>query len=107
MDIDATHQDDVSATKIRELNDALRTSGRSGRVVMTAGIAALAPDEIAAILRAVASFDAFTSDNDPYAEHDCASLRVEGRQVIWKIDYYDRALTFHSSDPADPAVTTR
>src|SRR3954468_20514547 len=97
----------VSATKIRELNDALRTSGRGGRVVMTAGIAALAPDEIATIVRAVATFDAFTSDNDFYGEHDCASLTVEGRQVIWKIDSYDRALICHSPDPTDPAVTTR
>src|SRR3954452_4847025 len=87
-------------TKIRELNDALRTSGRGGRVVMTAGIAALAPDEIATIVKAVASFHAFTADNDPYGEHDCASLTVEGRQVVWKIDYYDRALARHSPDPA-------
>src|SRR4051794_28793210 len=97
----------VSATKIRKLNDALRTSGSGGRVVMTAGNAALAPDEIATIVRAVATFDAFTSDNDPYGEHDCASLTVEGRQVIWKVDSYDRALTCHSPDPADPAVTIR
>src|SRR3954454_4250898 len=83
------------SARIRELNDALRTSGRGGRVVMTAGIAALAPDEIAAILRAVASCNAFTG-NDPYGEHDCASLTVEGQQVIWKVDYFDLALTCHS-----------
>src|SRR5947208_14675799 len=84
----------VSATRIGELNDALRSSGRGGRVVMTAGIAALAPDHIATVVKAVASFDAFTEDNDPYGEHDCASLTVAGQQVIWKIDYFDRALTF-------------
>jgi Protein of unknown function (DUF3768) len=27
--------------------------------------------------------------------------------VIFKIDYYDRSLNFHSPDPADPAVTER
>src|SRR4051794_29795379 len=110
MDADAiTNQADarVSATKIRELNDALRTSGGGGRVVMTAGIAALAPDQIASIVRAVASFGAFTSDNDPYGEHDCASLTVAGQRVIWKVDCYDRALTCHSPNPADPAVTIR
>src|SRR3954470_8023638 len=85
-------------TKLRELNDALRTSGRGGRVVMTAGIAALAPEEIATIAKAVASFDAFSSDNDPYREHDCASLTVAGQRVIWKIDTYDLSLTCHSPD---------
>jgi uncharacterized protein DUF3768 len=74
---------------------------------MTAGIAALAPDEIAAILTAVASFDAFTADDDPHGEHDCASLTVAGQRVIWKIDCYDLALTRHSPDATDPTVTTR
>ena len=35
------------------------------------------------------------------------SLDVGGERVLWKIDYFDRALTNHSPDPTDPAVTTR
>ena len=27
--------------------------------------------------------------------------------IFFKIDYYDRALSGHSPDPADPAVTQR
>jgi hypothetical protein len=27
--------------------------------------------------------------------------------IFFKIDYYDRTLTAHSPDPADPAVTRR
>jgi Protein of unknown function (DUF3768) len=27
--------------------------------------------------------------------------------VTFKIDYYDKDLSFHSPDPADPAVTER
>ncbi len=30
-----------------------------------------------------------------------------GNRTFFKIDYYDRSLTFHSADAADPAVTTR
>ena len=97
----------ISAARIRDLNDALRTSGRGGRIVITAGIAALPPEQVATIRAAVASFNAFTADNDPYGEHDCAYLTAAGQKVIWKVDYYNRALTGHSPDPADPSVTTR
>ncbi|TPI28808.1 DUF3768 domain-containing protein [Mesorhizobium sp. B3-1-9] len=94
-------------TRIRTLNDQLRQTGVGGRMVMTAGVAALPPTDIAAILLAVANFDGFDQDNDPWGEHDCALLHVGERQLFWKIDYYDRSLTNVSPDPADPAVTIR
>ena len=59
------------------------------------------------VLKAVARFDRFDADNDPHGEHDLGSLDVGGERVLWKIDYFDRALTNHSPDPTDPAVTTR
>jgi hypothetical protein len=33
----------------------------------------------------VARFDDFTEDNDPWGEHDCTVLEVEGRRVIMNI----------------------
>ncbi len=92
---------------IRQLNDTLRRTGEGGRVLVTASVAALPPDQQAAILAAVVAFDAFDDDNDPYAEHDSALLDVEGRLVGFRIDYYGLDLTMHSPDPADPAVTRR
>jgi len=59
------------------------------------------------ILAAIVGFDAFTDDNDPHGEHDCASLEVAGHDVIWKIDYFDLTLSMHSPNPGDPKVTTR
>ena len=93
--------------RIRDLNDQLRRSGRGGRIMFTASIAALPEAEILAILGAVQGFEAFGPDNDPYGEHDCAVLTVAGHDVIWKIDYYDHSLTAGSPDPADPAQTER
>ena len=92
--------------RIRALNDQLRQSGRGGRVMITSGIEALGPGGVARIMAAVAAFDAFT-DNDPHQEHDCAILVVAGVRVLFKVDYFDRNLAYHSPDASDPAVTER
>jgi hypothetical protein len=72
-----------------------------GRVVMTSGIAGLSSERLGAILGAVVRFTDFTTDNDPYGEHDCAGLDVDGERILWKIDYYaDDSLTYGADDPA-------
>jgi len=89
------------------LNDQLRQFGRGGRIMITSGIEVHGAVAIARMLGAIARFDAFTGDNDPYGEHDCAILSVDGVRVLFKIDYYDLDLTYHSPDPSDPSVTRR
>lgn len=97
-----------SASRIRDLNDAMRNTGiSSGRWMMTAGVQALGPDFVLLSSRAVQTFSAFTDDNDPYGEHDFGAFDLAGERLFWKIDYYDRDLRYGSDDPADPAVTTR
>ncbi|MFT3988973.1 DUF3768 domain-containing protein [Aestuariivirga sp.] len=78
-----------------------------GVIMMTDGIAALGLVEVEAIFTAVAKFAAFSEDNDPWSEHDCAVIEAQGHKIIWKIDYYDRSRTYLSPDPADPKVTVR
>ena len=97
------------ASKIAQLNDLLRRHHIGGRVMITQGIQALAPDTITEIVAAVAAFSDFTPDNDPHHEHDCAVMAVGEREhrIIFKIDAYDREMTFASPDPTDPAVTVR
>jgi len=92
---------------IRSLNDNLRRTGEGGRVVLTVGVTSLPATVVGDIVASVARFDAFNADNDPYGEHDCATLEVGDHRAIWKIDYYDRDLMFGSEDPANPLVTTR
>ena len=95
------------AQKISVLNDQLRKTFQGGRVLMTQGIQALGEEAVAAILRKVQQFNAFTKDNDPYGEHDFGSFEHAGQKVFFKIDYYDKKMEFGSPDPANPAVTTR
>ncbi|MDO8381027.1 DUF3768 domain-containing protein [Phenylobacterium sp.] len=94
---------------IRDLNDAFRTSGSSarGQWMLTCGIQAKGADFLSLAVKAVREFDGFTDDNDPYGEHDFGSFNLAGETLFWKIDYYDRTLSFGSEDPADPAVTRR
>ncbi|MDO8605481.1 MAG: DUF3768 domain-containing protein [Phaeospirillum sp.] len=95
------------ASKIAELNDRLRRHHIGGRVMITQGIQALDQDAVTEIIAAVAAFSDFTPDNDPYHEHNCAVMTVGEHRIIFKIDAYDREMTFASPDPADPAVTVR
>lgn len=93
--------------RIRELNDAFRTTFCGGRVIMSAGVASLPGDIRAEILDKVRTFTAFTEDNDPHGEHDFGVVHIAGHRVFWKIDYYDAACEYGSEDPANAAVTTR
>ena len=95
------------ATKIRTLNDHFRRTGRGGRIMLTQGVQALGHKAVAEIIDKVRAFDQFNEGNDPYLEHEFGKI-VHGHDVVFfKISYYDRAMEFHSPDPADPAVTTR
>ena len=73
---------------------------------MTSGVTSLDAETVALVLSAVRTYDQFDEDIDPYGEHDMGRFALDGDDY-WKIDYYDRNLEFHSSDPADPSVTIR
>lgn len=97
----------ATLSTITVLNDLLRLDFSRGRVVMTAGVAALPERVLRDLIRAVQHFDAFTPDNDPHNEHDFGKVAIAGETYLWKIDYYDADLEYGSPNPADPAVTTR
>jgi len=93
--------------RIRTLNDALRHNLSHGHALMTPGVATLGPEAVARIVKTVEVYDNFCHANDPYEEHDFGSFEIEGHTIFFKIDYYDPALTAHSTDPSDPDVTKR
>jgi hypothetical protein len=93
--------------RIRMLNDELRQHLLGGGAVITAGIAALGPEAVERLVKTIAVFDDFCHANDPHEEHDFGSFRFDEVEIIFKIDYYDKSLNFHSPDAADPSVTER
>jgi Protein of unknown function (DUF3768) len=95
--------------QIRTLNDELRhhLSSQTELAFITPGIAALGQEAVQRIVRTIAVYDNFCHDNDPYEEHDFGSFEAEGEKIFFKIDYFDRSLTYGSHDPSDPSITRR
>lgn len=98
---------DSDQSRIRTLNDELRTNLHCGRAVMTPGIAALGQEAVERIIRTIAVYDDFCHANDPHEEHDFGSFDADGKRVFFKIDYYNKDLSEHSPNAADPSVTER
>jgi hypothetical protein len=98
---------DPKTGRIRALNDELRQHLIGGLAVITPGVAALGQEAVERIVKTIAVFDDFCHGNDPYEEHDLGSFDVDGHEILFKIDCYDKTLTAHSPDPADPSVTER
>jgi hypothetical protein len=92
---------------IRALNDELRQHLLGGIAVITPGVAALGQGTVDRIVKTIAVYDDFCHANDPHEEHDFGAFEAEGHRVFSKIDYFDKSLTYHSPDPADPSVTER
>jgi hypothetical protein len=97
----------TQTARIRALNDELRQHLLGGLAVMTPGVAALGAAAVDRIVKTISVFDDFCHANDPHEEHDFGSFEAEGHTIFFKIDYFDRSLSYHSPDPTDPAVTVR
>jgi ABC-type nitrate/sulfonate/bicarbonate transport system substrate-binding protein len=98
---------DTKTARIAALNDELRQNFAEGLAVMTPGIAALGAEAVRRIVKTIAVYDDFCHANDPHEEHDFGAFDADGHKVLFKIDYFDESLTYHSPDPADPSVTKR
>ena len=93
----------MSTERIRELNDAFRSSFSGGKMMMTPGVHEL-PDCVKAdALVKVATFSEFTTGNDPYGEHDFGFFKLVGRTFYWKIDLYEEPGV--KSANGEPVVT--
>ena len=98
---------DAKTDRICALNDQLRHTLTGGIVLLTPSVAALGLEAIERIFKTITVFDDFSHAIDPYEEHDFGSFEADGHTIIFKIEYYDKTLSCHSSDPTDPSVTER
>lgn len=96
-----------NSDRIRQLNDAFRSTFRGGKVVFTSGVASLPSKKLFDVTVFVKNYSNFTEENDPNGEHDFGSFQIDDQKFFWKIDYYDKDMEYGSEDPSDPAKTTR
>ncbi|MCC0018758.1 MAG: DUF3768 domain-containing protein [Hoeflea sp.] len=97
----------MGSNRVQTINDQFRQTFLGGRVVMTASVAAMADNDRRTLLSRVRHFDEFTSENDPYGEHDFGSINLGECRYFWKIEYHDPTLTCGPSDASDMATTER
>lgn len=97
----------LNVGRIAKLNDILRQTFLTGRVVMTSGIQALPAELRERVLSKVRTYDDFILKNNPHEERDFGAFELGSQSYFWKIDYYDNDLNYLSPDPADPEVTKR
>lgn len=95
------------ASRIRALNDQLRTSFGTGLVTISQGVRQLGPSVLSRVLAGVREFNTFETDNDPHGEHDFGALVIDDYRVFWKIDYFDTRLEAGSEDPSSAEATMR
>ena len=81
-----------------------------GRVVATAGVAALRLDRVEEAIAKIQAFSAF-DEEDPHEEHDFGAVEVgpteRPTRVVWKLDLYDETFSCASPNPTDPRRTRR
>ncbi|MDD4556476.1 MAG: DUF3768 domain-containing protein [Alphaproteobacteria bacterium] len=99
-----------STTRVRELNDTFRRdifNINLGTLFFTPGVAALKDGDRFALITEVQCFEDFNENNDPWQEHDFGRIDFQGERYFFKIDYYDKAMQFHSPDKSDHTLTNR
>jgi len=85
--------------RIAVRNDAFRW--QTGCAIITHGVMCDVVD-LQGLMDRVAAYDVFTFSNDPYGEHDFGALDFEGKEIFWKIDYYDQS-NRNYCDPLSPS----
>ena len=97
----------MNTEKIRQLNDILRKTFVGGQVMLTTGIRAKSAEDQAEILQKVCSFNEFIKAKDLYGEHNFGIFTHNGKNIMFKIDYYNKTYDRMSDDPSNPDITNR
>ncbi len=99
---DLIRQSLLNSTIIQQLKNA----GCRYEVNMTASVHHTIKNKTG-LLQAIATFDQFNEDNDPYGEHDFLNFTFEDQTINAKFDYFAPDLEHGSENPQDLNKTIR
>ena len=93
--------------RVRALNDDFRSALVVGSAIITTGIAALGGEKVERLVRVIATFNEFCSEDDPYGEHDFGAFDFDGTKVMFKINYLNKEIESDFGNPADSSQAER
>lgn len=107
----ATLNDAVRKSLVNlEVKNSLSLINCRFEIVMTANLQNTIENKVG-LLKAVAEFNHFNEQNDPYGEHDCFRFKFEDEWIIAKFDYYapdmEHGSEHGSEDASDLTKTIR
>jgi hypothetical protein len=71
--------------QVRQFNDSFRAAITNDGIMLSEGVKELPIDVRAMAIRKVATFDAFSADNDPHGEHDFGGFDLAGKRFFWQL----------------------
>ena len=103
----ATLNDAVRQSLVNlEVKNSLALINCRFEITMTANLQHTIENKVG-LLKAIAEFDHFNEQNDPYDEHDCFRFKFEDEWIIAKFDYYAPDMEHGSEDATDLTKTIR
>ena len=78
-----------------------------GCAFLTPAIAALGWEKVERIFQTVVAFDDFCNCTGLVEPPDIGWFPVDGKEIYFKIDLYNKSFTSYSPDPNDPEKTER
>lgn len=95
--------------RVLAINPVWKGAMLQGQFVVSSGFRALPEDTQILLISAVATFNDFNDDNDPYGDHSFGVVEAAGARAFWKIDLYDTDYSFgvDLSAAADPSKVAR
>lgn len=107
--------DTIKSARIRQLNDELRTMGRSsnGRIMAVGTLGEEGPEKVERVWEACARITAWPKGDDPDGVRDFGKFEVDGENYVFKIYCYFKIDSSSADEmnrsecPDDPNTTIR
>jgi hypothetical protein len=93
--------------RVRDLNDRFRQSCNADEIFITRSVQKLPPEEREQLVGTIRAYKAFKKEDDPYGRNDSGSIKQNGVEYFWTINYYNRYFSGAGAEPSDTEQAQR